>query len=151
MTTSSLSHVIYASSACTSIDDTNLSEILKAARAKNARLNISGMLLYTEGCFFQVLEGEDSVLKELLRTIIADPRHKNITKIIEECISERDFGDWTMGFSEINFSDLRLVDGLSDFFQQGEFFIGLPPGRAKKLLAAFADGRWRLQGCRRRG
>jgi Sensors of blue-light using FAD len=146
MNTPALSHLIYASSASPGFDAADLTAILNSARVKNARLDVTGMLLYTSGSFFQVLEGEDSVLNELIGTIAADPRHNNVTKIIEEPISERDFADWTMGFSEIKISDLKLIDGLSDFFQRGESFTSLPAGRAKKLLAAFADGRWRLQG-----
>jgi Sensors of blue-light using FAD len=104
------------------------------------------MLLYTAGSFFQVLEGESTVLDTLLQIIAADPRHKNVTKIIDEPISQRDFADWTMGFSEMNLSEMQQIDGVSDFLNDGGSLIDLPAGRAKKLLAAFAGGRWRLQG-----
>ncbi len=146
MNSPQLSHIIYASSAAPDFDDNHLSKILSAARLKNSRLSITGMLLYTAGSFFQVLEGEDAVIAELLQTIASDPRHKNVTKIIQEPIASRDFTEWTMGFSELDVADLQQIEGLSDFFQQGESFTNLPAGRAKKLLAAFAGGRWRLEG-----
>ena len=144
MNTPALSHIIYASSASPGFDEAELVPLLEASRIKNARLEITGMLLYTSGSFFQVIEGEAAVLDQLLRTITADPRHKNVTKIIEEPIAERDFEDWTMGFSEISISDLNLIDGFGDYFREGDTFGDLPAGRAKKLLAAFAGGRWRL-------
>lgn len=146
MNTPELTHIIYASSASPGFHDADLVPILNAARIKNARLNVTGMLLYTAGSFFQVIEGEASVLDELLRTITADPRHTNVTKIIEEPISERDFEAWTMGYSAVSVSDLNLLDGFGDFFREGDTFNDLPAGRAKKLLAAFAGGRWRLNG-----
>ena len=146
MHTPALSHIIYASSAVPGFDGADLIPILTASRIKNSRLSVTGMLLYTAGSFFQVLEGEDSVLSELLQTIATDSRHKNVTKIIQEPIADRDFNDWTMGCSDVSIADLRAVDGLSDFFQEGDSFANLEAGRAKKLLAAFAGGRWRLQG-----
>ena len=146
MITTALSHIIYASSASPGFDEAELKTILERSREKNARLSVTGMLLYSGGSFFQVLEGEDSVLAKLLTTISNDPRHQKVTKIIDEPISERDFAEWTMGFSELNISDLKQIDGVSDFFQEGNSFTDLAAGRAKKLLAAFAQGRWRLQG-----
>lgn len=146
MNTPALTHIIYASSAAAGFEDADLVPILEAARIKNARLAVTGMLLYTEGSFFQVLEGEASVLDDLLQTITADPRHTNVTKIIEEPIAQRDFESWTMGYSEVSISDLNLIDGFGDFFRDGDTFNDLPAGRAKKLLAAFAGGRWRLNG-----
>jgi hypothetical protein len=68
-----------------------------------------------------------------------------VTKIIDEPIAQRTFGDWTMGFSEIDPSELGMIEGLSDFFQQGKSLTSLEAGRAKKLLSAFAQGRWRLR------
>lgn len=103
------------------------------------------MLLYTSGNFFQVLEGDDATLTELFAIIASDPRHKSVTKIIHEPIAQRVFGDWTMGFAEVAPSELASIEGLSDFFQQGDSLTNLQPGRAKKMLSAFAQGRWRAR------
>jgi hypothetical protein len=62
---------------------------------------------------------------------------------IRELIAERDFADWTMGFASVSPEKLRKIPGLNDFFRDGSCFSELDPGRAKKLLAAFAEGRWR--------
>ena len=138
-----LKHLIYTSSALAALQVKELKVILERARGKNAAISVTGMLLYTEGSFFQVLEGRDEIVDELFATISADPRHKRVTKIIDEPISQRDFGDWSMGFAEGSPAELTSIEGLSDFFQDGNSFTNLQPGRAKKLLAAFADGRWR--------
>jgi hypothetical protein len=50
-----------------------------------------------------------------------------------------------MGFAEVAPSELASIEGLSDFFQQGESLTNLQPGRAKKMLSAFAQGRWRAR------
>ena len=103
------------------------------------------MLLYISGSFFQVLEGDEVTLEKLFAHISLDPRHKNVTKIIQEPIAQRDFGDWTMGFSDGNPSELKMIEGLNDFFRQGNSLTTLEAGRAKKLLSAFAQGRWRAR------
>jgi len=140
-----LTHLIYTSAAAAQFGPSELKTILEAARSKNSRQSITGMLLHTAGSFFQVLEGDEATLGKLFAVISADPRHTNVTKIIDEPIAQRTFGDWTMGFSEIDPSELGMIEGLSDFFQQGKSLTSLEAGRAKKLLSAFAQGRWRLR------
>jgi len=103
------------------------------------------MLLYSVGSFFQVLEGEEATLLELFAIIATDPRHRNVTKIIQEPIARRVFGDWTMGFSALEPAELSGIEGFSDFFQQGISLTNLQSGRAKKLLWAFAQNRWRAR------
>lgn len=145
MNPAKLSHLIYASTAVPGLDASDLKSILQAARSNNARLSVTGMLLYTSGSFFQVLEGDESVLMDLFSLISLDPRHRNVSQIIKEPIAERAFSEWTMGFSEMDRSDLEGLEGLDDFFQKDDSLINLQPGRAKKLLAAFSQGRWRAR------
>lgn len=140
-----LSHLIYSSDATPGLESPDLKGILEKARVKNAEKLITGMLLHTSGSFFQVLEGEESVLIQLFGIISSDARHTRVTKIIQEPIAKRAFGEWTMAFSDIDPDELQSIAGTNDFFQNGESFSNLKPGRAKKLLAAFADGRWRAR------
>jgi len=118
-------------------------EILQVAREKNAKLNVTGMLLFDEGDFFQVLEGDADIVKLLFETIEKDKRHQRVTRVLLEPISERDFANWTMGYSKISQKELRSIDGLNDYFGQGQSFHGIDEGHAKKLLKAFKEGKWR--------
>lgn len=145
MSPTKLSHLIYTSAATPGFDANDLKSILKTARTKNASRSVTGMLLYTSGSFFQVLEGEEETLEELFVRISLDPRHRSITKIIQEPIAQLDFGDWTMGFSGGDPSEFKSIDGFNDFFRQGNSLANLEPGRAKKLLSAFSQGRWRTR------
>ena len=138
-----LNHLIYASAAAPGVDAAAVKTILRAARINNGQKAVTGMLLYTAGSFFQVLEGDESTLSALFTIISADPRHTNVTTIIQEPIAQRSFSDWTMGYSLVDQAELEEVEGFSDFFQDGYSFTILKAGRAKKLLAAFGDGRWR--------
>jgi Sensors of blue-light using FAD len=145
MSSDKLAHLIYTSAATQVFDPADLKTILQTARSKNAQRSITGMLLYIAGNFFQVLEGEETALSELFAIISSDPRHKNVTKIIHEPIAQRAFGAWTMGYSEVAPSELEAIDGFNDFFREGNSLTDLRPGRAKKLISAFAQGRWRAR------
>ena len=59
------------------------------------------MLLYHEGSFLQVLEGDGPVLDDLFATIGADRRHHRVVALLKREIDERHFGDWRMGFASL--------------------------------------------------
>lgn len=124
-----------------------MADLLQRARAVNEQLGVTGILLHAEcdGSFFQVLEGEREAIDYVFHRIILDKRHSHLTTIIKEPIAERSFADWTMGFSSVSPESLAEIRGLNDFFQGGSCFTELDAERAKKLLAAFAEGGWRAK------
>jgi hypothetical protein len=138
-----LVHCIYTSAASEPLGFEALANLLDDARARNEAARITGMLLYSEGAFFQVLEGSASDVDACFDRISKDPRHTKVTRIIRESISKRSFEDWSMGFSEMTPQMVQQIDGFNDFFASGASFDRLDAGRAKKLLSAFAAGRWR--------
>jgi hypothetical protein len=140
-----LEHLIYASVATQTFGALQLAELLQKARTSNELHGLTGMLLHSDsdGSFFQVLEGEPAAIDQLLQKLLLDKRHSHLTLIIREPITERSFAGWTMGFSSVSPEKLRRVPGLNDFFRKGSSFIELDAGRAKKLLSAFVEGRWR--------
>lgn len=101
------------------------------------------MLLYHQDSFFQVLEGPPAVVEGLYERICADERHTKIVKLIQEPIESRSFSEWTMGLGQPDRDELGAIPGLNDFFRQGSCLWELEPGRARTLLNAFRDGRWR--------
>lgn len=140
---SSLIHCIYSSTAAGTFKEYEIPGLLEQIRKENGARDVTGMLLYIEGGFFQVLEGEPAVIDALIRRIQTDPRHARITIIIREPILERDFSEWTMGFEAIGLSEAGELLGENDFFESASCVAGLNAGRAKKLLSAFRGGRWR--------
>lgn len=140
-----LVHCVYCSmSTQRDFSRAELDALLLQCRAGNAKLDVTGMLLYRDGAFFQVLEGDRSIVEHLFATIEPDKRHTRVTKIIVEPIPERSFAEWTMGFSNITSKELGEIPGLNDFFARGESYMTLGEGRAKALLGAFKEGKWRL-------
>ena len=138
----SLVHCIYASAAAPDLTPTGVRELVEASRHNNERLGISGMLLYVEGSFFQVLEGDSATVSALYATIQRDPRHTHITQIICESIPRRTFAGWSMGYLALSRSELTDIVGIPTISTQHDL-ASLAEGRAKKLLTAFSRGRWR--------
>ncbi|MBP7868204.1 MAG: diguanylate phosphodiesterase [Acidobacteria bacterium] len=138
-----LIQLIYCSAARKRFGPEELVRILDQARLNNARCGVTGMLLYADGSFFQVLEGEEATVDALFESISRDDRHGGVTLIIREPVARRSFGDWTMGYAEPTAQDMDAIVGTNDFFSRGESFEALGPGRARKLLEAFRHGRWR--------
>ena len=93
--------LIYRSTATRQLTPNELLELLEQSRIKNARLNITGMLLFHGGCFMQLLEGDETVVRDLYSTIAADARHHWVTLVMTGPNGARDFPDWTMGFRDL--------------------------------------------------
>lgn len=146
----SLIHCIYASAATASLGPRALRALLSRARENNGRLEVTGVLLYVDGSFLQVLEGETEVVDELFLQIAGDPRHHNVTEIIREPIARRAFPDWSMGYAAVTRSELVAISGCNDFFAGASCLDRVDAGRAKKILHAFASGRWRQPPARAR-
>jgi hypothetical protein len=138
-----LIHIVYVSAAEGEFKQSDLLELLKVARSKNAKIDVTGRLLFYKGSFFQVLEGPAPAVEQIYEKISRDSRHGKILKIIQEPIERRTFQAWTMGFADMNVKDLKSIPGLNDFFSRGSCFYDLEENMAKKILKAFREGKWR--------
>jgi hypothetical protein len=93
-----LTRLIYVSTISESTAQEALEDILKVARDKNTKNNLTGMLYFNRKHFLQCLEGSRTKINETYNKILKDNRHDNIV-ILDYCeIKEREFGDWSMGY-----------------------------------------------------
>jgi hypothetical protein len=81
--------------------DQELAEILRVARRHNPVNGITGVLLYRDGNFIQVLEGEPAAVEATFARIERDRRHRQVLVISREAQTERVFEHWAMGFRHI--------------------------------------------------
>ena len=84
-----LIHLIYSSVAVSAVSAAELQELLITSRRNNARINVTGMLLYADGAFFQAIEGEEQAVLSLYERLTHDKRHHSQTLIIREPIAKR--------------------------------------------------------------
>jgi hypothetical protein len=87
---------MYASRALDPFSPAQLGELTRNSAERNAFRDISGALLYTGGCFLQLLEGSDWGVRELFEKIARDPRHRDVHELSCRRILDRDFSAWGM-------------------------------------------------------
>jgi hypothetical protein len=93
--------IIYISQAQEGLTLTSLVVLLMQARAFNERANVTGALVYGDGQFLQVLEGEEAVLQKIYARVVSDKRHFNVRKLADGPVAGRYFARWTMAFGEV--------------------------------------------------
>ena len=90
--------VIYSSESATPMQTEELDEILQQARVSNAACGITGALIYVDGVFLQILEGEASTVQTLMARIARDVRHETVTVLKEGSLASATFSDWKMAY-----------------------------------------------------
>ena len=73
------------------------------------------MLLYAEGSFIQIIEGEPPVVEKLFRKIRRDPRHRGFLTLLDRVHLERDFEGWTMAFQRVSRQELDHIAGFHEW------------------------------------
>lgn len=101
---SNIYQLIYISNATPSLSEQDLIDILNVSRKFNQEHTITGVLLYQNGYFIQVLEGELKVISDLFHNhICQDKRHTKVVSFYHSYVKERQFPNWTMGFYDSSF------------------------------------------------
>lgn len=70
----------------------------------NKENNITGCLIYYSGQFIQLIEGDVAVIDSIFRKIVLDSRHSDISLLCRSRIDEREFGNWSMAYYNIDVS-----------------------------------------------
>jgi hypothetical protein len=138
---STLIQLIYSSKALRHFPESELASMLEKARVFNAAQGITGLLLYSNERFIQVLEGSPGAVVALLSRIEDDPRHDYVRVLMRRSITHRDFADWQMGFRHVHSEALAKVPHLSHFFDADfsvDTFLPLA-SPASYLLKAFRE------------
>jgi hypothetical protein len=133
--------LIYTSTASRLMSDVELNSLLTDCRACNSRDALTGMLLYKDGSFMQVLEGEKERVLLTFSRIQKDTRHKDIFLLRERELERRNFDGWSMGFKSVKNSDFENELGFSQL--SDELFTSHAysekPHIALKLLKSFHE------------
>ncbi|MBC7852962.1 MAG: BLUF domain-containing protein [Pirellulaceae bacterium] len=138
-TPQSLYQLVYVSSATTPFSPADLAALLERSRRKNSLAGLSGILLYHDGNFMQLLEGEAHTVQVVYARITQDPRHHGCLILIKGQVAERTFPDWTMGFRDFASAEVKAMPGYNDFLEHNARGDTFPtdPNRALTLLRTF--------------
>jgi len=135
-----LIHLIYTSAIADPSMEGQIDKILETSVRRNRDTGITGMLLYCNGSFMQVLEGEEDAVVETFNRICKDTRHYDIIEIIRNHISKRDFSEWSMGFRLLSPEYMAGFPKYAQFFKlsPAQDSINAEPGVALELLQQFS-------------
>ena len=130
---------VYVSAAIELFSNEALLHLLRQSRENNEQLSITGLLLYKDGNFMQLLEGPEEAVDTLVARINEDARHRNVIQLIRRRAEERLFPTWAMGFQHMG-ELLEAGEGgvstlLHSSLTAAEFYG--KPDRAYKLFDSF--------------
>jgi hypothetical protein len=108
-------YLTYVSTATRPFSEADLNELMARSYENNARLDLTGMLLYKEGNFMQVFEREEKDVRVLYEKISDDLRHKGVVLLQQGHLEERQFPEWSMGFRDLDSPEVRAIPGYSEF------------------------------------
>ncbi len=94
--------ISYVSTTNLSLSPDEIKELLITTRHTNNRNDISGILLYADGNFFQVMEGKKEVIDTIFQKIKKDYRHDNLIKIFDRETCTRSFSEYHSSFITVN-------------------------------------------------
>jgi hypothetical protein len=141
--TSNLLRIVYASAATTPFSSEELRALLDRARERNRQVDVGGLLIYLRGSFWQTLEGESSAVASTFARIEKDRRHNRVMMLLREEPEARIFGEWSMGFLDLEkaprLSGFVLPNASTDGFLE----TGADPAAVRRILRGFLDGKWR--------
>jgi hypothetical protein len=113
-------HIIYMSRATKPYSEEQLQQLLLQARLSNQAAGLTGVLLYGNGQFVQVLEGEEASVRALYEHVKRDPRHQNVTAYADKAIEQRAFADWSMAYHATSTEQLQELMG---YLAPGDFAV----------------------------
>jgi len=133
--------LVYISSSASQETEEELHSILNRSRKTNSDRGITGMLLYYEGNIMQILEGPAHAVDDLFSKIRNDGRHRNVTVMFEDSISERMFPEFSMGSKQLRSVEFTSIGSFdcTPFIQplvQDEKMDALKP-EIRELITSF--------------
>jgi hypothetical protein len=90
--------LVYVSSAVSAPDETVLRELLTVSRDRNIAADVTGMLVYAERSFMQMIEGPPEAITDTYGRITEDSRHRDVRLLLRTLVDARMFPSWAMGF-----------------------------------------------------
>ena len=93
-----LFRLIYSSEAAPGLAAAEFEAMLAESRIRNRAHGITGVLVFVEGAFLQILEGEKDDVLDLMQRIERDPRHSGIKVFYKQEVDERAFASWNMAY-----------------------------------------------------
>lgn len=127
--------IFYVSNVSSTLTPMKIQELLSQSQQKNYKRGIHGILLFSEGNFYQLIDGPTEITKQLWKKIQEDDRHHSIIKIFEERASKPSFETFLCDY--ICENDVIQYESLKYFFEQLKFLDEKLRNAAEEVLKQF--------------
>jgi FAD-dependent sensor of blue light len=136
---SSLVQLAYVSAEVRPLTEAEIKALMTFSAERNVKAGITGLLLYKDGKFLQLIEGPELEIDALFARIRSDSRHHNVIKLFRTPIAERGFPEWSMAYSNIGAPLIRNNRAFSAYLQTSliEPEFGGMPAKTRELLQTF--------------
>ncbi len=108
-----LRSIAYVSHATRAFIPEDFDALLVDARMFNATVEVTGVLFYHAGKFFQYIEGQDNSIAGVYQRIVQSSSHTGIEKLLDTEIRHRYFETWHMGFCEAPETGIQQIANAS--------------------------------------
>jgi len=88
---------VYCSRAAEGVDDAEVDRMVEWSQRRNVARDITGVLVFGSGVFFQWIEGPPAQVKDLIASLHGDPRHYDIVSL-DRSVEKRErlYPNWQM-------------------------------------------------------
>ncbi len=99
---------VYCSRAAESVDAAEVGRIIEFSQSRNVARGITGVLVFSQGVFFQWIEGPPVEVKGLIANLHGDSRHFDIVTL-DQSVEKRErlYPHWEM--EHVEAEDIRAV------------------------------------------
>ena len=108
---------VYCSRAAEGVDDVEVDRMIEWSQRRNVQRNITGVLVFGSGVFFQWFEGPPAEVENLIASLHGDPRHYDIVPL-DRSVEKRErlYPNWEM--ERVGADNIRAV--LQDALESAE-------------------------------
>jgi hypothetical protein len=133
--------IMYSSQATKPMTVAGLEAILEDARTGNEAHDVTGALVYVDGVFFQIIEGDKDVVRKLMASIASDARHHSVKVFHEAEVDARAFESWRMAYLSATAEQLSQWAGLPGTVTLKELVadINRSPQRVPRILVSILN------------
>jgi Sensors of blue-light using FAD len=96
---SAIVQITYVSKASMEFGTADLLKLLIDSRNYNKDNDITGILIFENDKFLQVIEGSGDTTENLFQRIVKDGRHHDVNLIASKEVARHEFPKWTMAFA----------------------------------------------------
>jgi hypothetical protein len=120
--------LIYLSQATRPLSAKALLGLVEHAQQANTRQHLTGVLVYSNKRFIQLLEGEPATLAQVYARISQDPRHQHLCKVAHHPIAARHFPEWPLAYQALSPAQFAHLAGYLAPTKSRPYFPVYGPG-----------------------